>query len=306
MRAIALNDEGQFALTEVAAPQPQRGDVLVRVQAFSLNPRDLRSVGGKPGFRPGIDLAGVVEQAPSPRSPFQPGVRVAGLIGAGSWGELIAVPATALAAVPDAVDTVTAAALPSIGVTALHLLGRGGDLIGRNVLITAATGGVGMIACQLAKLMGARVVAVVRSEDSIERVRGFGADEVVLVRDIAAARALGPFPLVLESVGGELLAAAAKLTAPGGRCVVFGSTAGQPAPLDVADFYQNGKTLEGFGVFRDVEAGRSAGDSLARLLPLVAGGRLAVKVGSVRPWTELDAAIAARRQVVGKTVIEVA
>src|SRR5690606_17389488 len=84
MRAIALNAEGQFALVDVEPPAPQRGEVLVRVQAVSLNPRDLRSAGGKPGFRPGIDFAGVVEQAPSPRSPLQPGVRVAGLIPQGS------------------------------------------------------------------------------------------------------------------------------------------------------------------------------------------------------------------------------
>src|SRR5690606_15454231 len=193
------NAEGQFALVDVEPPAPQRGEVLVRVQAVSLNPRDLRSAGGKPGFRPGIDFAGVVERAPSPRSPLQPGVRVAGLIPQGSWGELIAVPASAVAAVPDDVPTSVAAALPSIGVTALHLLGRGGDLLGRKVLVTAASGGVGMIVCQLGKLMGARIVGVVRSEASIPRVKALGADEVVLASDIAAARALGPFPLVLES-----------------------------------------------------------------------------------------------------------
>src|SRR5690606_1617092 len=204
--------------------------------------------------------------------------------------------------------TTVAAALPSIGVTALHLLGRGGDLLGRTVLVTAASGGVGMIVCQLGKLMGARVVGVVRSEGSVARVKALGADEVVLAADIAAARALGPFPLVLESVGGELLAAAAKLTAPGGRCVSFGATAGGPAPIDVADVYQNGKTLEGFGVFRDAEAGRHPGESLARLLPLVADGRLRVEVGAVRPWTEFEAAIAAHKagEVVGKSVLEIA
>jgi NADPH2:quinone reductase len=307
MRAIALNAEGQFAIAEVEAPEAQRGEVLVRVEAFSLNPRDLRNVGGKPGLRPGIDFAGVVEQAPSARSPLQPGVRVAGLISQGSWGERIAVPAAAVAVVPDAVSTETAAALPSGGITALHILGRGGDLLGRNVLVTAANGAVGLMVCQLGRLMGARVVGVVRSAEAAARVKAAGAHEAVLTDNLAAAGAFGPYPLVLDSVGGDLLAGVVRLAAPGGRCVAFGATAGKPAPIDVADLYQQGKTLEGFGVFIDFANGRSGGEGLARLFQLVAAGQLQVEVGPVHPWTELDAAIAAHRsgEAAGKTVVRI-
>jgi NADPH:quinone reductase len=147
---------------------------------------------GEAGARLGWDLAGVVEQpaleGPGPAK----GARVVGLLPSGAWAELAAVPTDALAELEPPVSFAQAAALPMAGLTALAAIEHGGSLIARPVLVTGASGGVGLIACRLASLAGATVVGQVRQPRSASFVEEAGAGYVVVDEDIAAAEAFGP------------------------------------------------------------------------------------------------------------------
>jgi NADPH2:quinone reductase len=297
--------EGRLALREVPAPVPGRDEAIVRLAATSLNPGELRRVASAaPGWRPGWDIAGWVEQPAADGSGPPAGARVVGLLEAGAWAQRVAVPSRLLAALPDAVSFAQAATLPVAGLTALRALRRGGLLLGRRVLITGASGGVGHFACQLARLSGAHVVAAVRSAERAAAARESGAHEVI-VGDPAAATQFAPYDLVLESVGGPWLAAALGMLAQDGICVSFGTTASPEVTFDARRFYlTGGASLYGFILFYEV-ARHPAGGDLALLAGMVADGRLRPRIDLELPWTEIASAARqlAERRVTGKIVL---
>jgi NADPH2:quinone reductase len=209
------------------------------------------------------------------------------LLEAGAWAELAAVPTRSLAALPEGVSFAQAATLPVAGLTALYTLEKGGGLLERKVLVTGASGGVGLFACQLARMAGAHVVGLIRSADREDLVREAGAHEVVTGNDTSAARERGPYDLVLESLGDEVLASALAMLATGGTCVSFGVSAGAESTFDVRSFYlTGGATLYGFILFYEVLA-RPASEGLTRLLRLVADGTLQPHIELEAAWEEI-------------------
>ena len=309
MKAIVTNDHRQFVLSEVAEPQPRPGELLVAVEAISINRGDLRlAQAQRSGFRAGWDFSGTVLQSSGRNSPPE-GCRVCGLMpGLGAWGERIAVPTANLAIVPDGVTLEQAAALPVVGLTALYTLERFGSLLGKRVLITGASGGVGHVAGQLARLAGAKVTGLTRSDDGAAMLKRIGITNVAQGEGPDAAAAFGPFDAILESVGGASLGESIKLLAPRGTCLVFGASAGGAAtPIDAFAFYQKQLNLAGFGLFPEMETGKSAAAGLARLLPLLADGRLSVDLAPPRPWSAIaDVADAlSARGFTGKAVLQV-
>ena len=300
---------GGLALRQVERPVPGTAEAVVRVAAISLNPGELRTRvrTGQAGWRPGRDFAGTVEQAAVDGGGPRPGTRVVGLVNPGAFAELVAVRTDALAELPESVSFAQAAALPVAGLTALLALEHGGLLLGRVVLITGASGGVGHLACQLARQAGARVVAAVRQTERAAVAREAGAHEVVVGTDLAAAKALGPYHLVLESLGGETLSQALEWLAPGGVCVTFGASASAETTIDSQRFYlRGGTTLYGLYLFEEL-ARRSTAVELARLVGLVADGRLHPHIAVEAPWTEMAtrAEQLLDRRVVGKIVLHV-
>src|SRR5438552_10199237 len=162
------NAPGRLIIAPVADPAPERGEAVVRVRAISLNRGEVRRAGmAAAGWRPGWDLAGVVDLAAANGSGPRVGARVVGVVLEGAWAERVAVPTNALAELPDKVTFSQAATFPVAGLTALHALAKGGSLLGRRVLITGATGGVGDFAVQLARLSGAHVTAGARRADPV-------------------------------------------------------------------------------------------------------------------------------------------
>src|SRR5207253_1675670 len=196
----------------------------------------------------------------------------------------VAVPTHALAELPEKVTFSQAATLPVAGLTALYALAKGGPLLGRRVLVTGATGGVGDFAVQLARLAGARVTASARRQDQAPALRALGAHEVVVGDEIP------PSPrhdLVVESVGGRTLGTALAALERGGVCVTLGVSAAAEVTFDTRQFFTSGRTtLYGFYIFTEL-ASAPASVGLRRLADLVAAGQLAPHISLERPWTEI-------------------
>ena len=310
IRAVIVDPDapGRLVIREVEAPEPAPSEALVRVSAISLNPGETRrALAARAGWRPGWDLAGTVEQAAADGRGPAAGARVVGVKESGAWAEVVAVPANALAELPADVSFAQAATLPVAGLTALRALERLTGLIDRRVLVTAASGGVGQFACQLARLAGARVVGVVRRSERAQQARDAGAQEVVLDADLASAARFGPYDLIVESVGGQTLATALTLLAPGGVCVTLGATASAEVTFDTREFFRiGGTTLYGFYLFQDT-IGNPAGPDLGRLAALVADGRLRAPIDVEAPWTEIakQAQDLLDRRFAGKAVLQV-
>lgn len=310
IRAVVVDPEApeRLALREVEPPTPSRGEALVRVAAISLNRGEVRRVAAAAaGWRPGWDTAGTVEHAANDGSGPREGARVVGLLPEAAWAEVVAVPTDNLAVLPDGVSFAQVATLPVAGLTALYVLERGGSLLDRRVLVTGASGGVGDFAVQLARVGGARVTALVYRERSAAAAEAAGAHRVVVSADGAAAAEHGPYDLIAESVGGAVLGNALAMLAPGGACVTFGPTAGVQVTFDVSRFYPVGGTsLQGFILFHEIRS-KPAGAGLARLLRLVAAGRLRTPIAAEAPWTEIGAYARrlTERDYTGKAVLHV-
>jgi NADPH:quinone reductase len=286
-RAVVVDPDvpGRLVIRPVAEPVPDRGEAVVRVRAISLNRGEVRRSGIAPaGWRPGWDLAGEVERAAADGSGPRMGTRVVGLLPEGAWAQRVAVPTHALAELPDKVTLSQAATFPVAGLTALHALTKRGLLLGRRVLVTGATGGVGDFALQLARLAGAHVTASARRADQKPALRELGAHEVVVGEEIP------PSPkhdLIIESVGGRTLGTALAALERGGVCVTLGVSASADVTFDARQFFFAGRTtLYGFYLFSELGS-EPASVGLRRLADLVAAGQLAPHISLERPWGEI-------------------
>ncbi|MBZ9818550.1 NADP-dependent oxidoreductase [Mesorhizobium sp. CA4] len=216
MRAVIQTSVGGpevlFA-AEQPDPAPKPGEVLVRVKAAGINPVDGAVRGGfvpllgEPPFILGWDISGTVAALGSGVTAFRRGDEVFGMPRfpkqAGAYAELAAAPVDEIAAKPAAIDHTHAAALPLAGLTAWQGLVRHGGLrAGRRVLVHAGAGGVGHLAVQIAKALGAWVASTA-SPDKTDYVRSIGADEVIdYTRDDFTGK-VGNVDLVLDPIGGD-------------------------------------------------------------------------------------------------------
>ncbi|HYZ16925.1 MAG TPA: zinc-binding dehydrogenase, partial [Candidatus Acidoferrum sp.] len=273
MKAVVVDRSAPGGLTirDVSDPAALPSEALVRVAAISLNRGEVRRAkNAQNGWRPGWDIAGTIERAAADGSGPPAGSRVVGLATAsGGWAERVAIPTRDLAVLPDTVSFERAATLPVAGLTALYALEKRGSLLGRRVLVTGASGGVGVFALQLARLSGAYAVGLVHQERKREIVARF-ADVIVEGETAEPATQYGPFDTILESVGGQVFSTALALLAQSGILVTYGTSAQSSSTIEVAPFYSRGASaIYGFFIFYELERGEPAGLGLARLLRLV-------------------------------------
>jgi NADPH:quinone reductase-like Zn-dependent oxidoreductase len=288
IRAVTVDLEapGRLTLTQVESPVPAANEALVRVKAISLNRGEVRGAqNAQAGERPGWDIAGLIERPAVDGSGPRTG-RIVGVLRTGAWAELVAVPTTNLATIPDNVTFAQASTLPVAGLTALYALDRAEGLAQRNVLITGASGGVGNLGIQIAKQGGARVTGLVRQVRHAPSAKEAGADNVVADEMGEAARTHGPFNHVLESVGGAVLGNVLTMVALNGRVIVYGASAGGPVTVDSTAIMRSRLTMSGLGVFQEMLR-EGAAPGLERLARMVSAGTLKPHISHEASWNEI-------------------
>ena len=322
MKAVRLHEIGgpqNLRVEEIARPVPAPGERLVRVRAAAFNRRDVFIT---QGLYPGIALprtlgsdgAGILEESGEEvvidpmlgwgddPALWAPDATILGMPHDGTFAEYVAVPMENVYAKPAHLTLEQAAALPVAGLTALLTLEVAGFVLGRRVLVTGASGGVGRFAVQLAKLAGAHVTAVSRRTEGLKEL---GADELAHEIDLH-----GPtYHAILDAVGGPVLGAALQRVDPGGTVVSFASTVTEPVSYPSREFFSRAPRarLFGFYLFDIIDHTRSAGTDLRRLADLVAEKKLDPQVHLTLPWTEAGEAIREllERRVNGKAVLTV-
>jgi NADPH2:quinone reductase len=291
-RAVVVDHSSneRLAIKSVPLAPAYRDEVTVRVRSISLNRGEVnRAVrSAEPGWRPGWDFAGTIEEtAPDGGGPAK-GTRVVGILPSGAWAETIRVPKDSVAALPDAVTDAQAATLPVAGLTALHALRQGGMLLGRKVLIDGASGGVGHIACQLALASGAIVHGHVRNPKYQAMVAEWCGERTIVAPNLSAAAPFGPFHLILDSVGGSALGAALGMLRGDGICVTFGVSEAPAATFDSAAFFRSGGSrLYGLVLFPELKRVEPASEGLAILAGMIERGTLRPRIEIEAPWTEI-------------------
>ncbi len=283
MRAATIRD-GEILLEEHANPVPGDGEVLVRVRAAGLNGADMMqrrglypAPPGSPQDIPGMELAGEVQALGAGAARFAVGDRVMAIVGGGAQAEFAVVHERQLMPVPAALGWPEAGGLPEVFTTAHDAVFTQGELrSGERLLVHGGAGGVGTAAIQLARAVGARVVATVRREESRVEVAALGA-KVIAPQDFVEH---GPFDVILELVGAPNLADDLQALDVGGRICVIGVSAGAKAELNLLALMGKRARIHGSTLrARPLEEKALAARLLEReVLPLFEAGELRVPV----------------------------
>jgi len=328
MKALILREHGpleNLKIEETAAPVPGADEALIDVHAASVNFPDLLVINGtyqnlpQRPFSPGKDLAGVVSAVGGKVTTCRPGDRVMAQIEYGAFAEQCAVPQNNCFVMPDAMSYAEGAAMGLVFPTAYFaLMERGMYRSGETVLVNGAAGGVGFAAVQVAKALGATVLACVSTPAQAEFVKRHGADHVIMsnvpdlresfrkqVYDAVGARGVD---LVLDPVGGDVFDASLRALAWCGRVVIIGFAEGRIPEVKTGYLLVKNISLIGMQVsdYRDREPEKWR-RAQAELFRLYESGRIRPHIMASFPLSDYLRAFAMvrDRDVLGKVVLSI-
>ncbi|MDQ0278715.1 NADPH2:quinone reductase [Arthrobacter silviterrae] len=310
MKAIVAPQPGGpdvLTLAEVPAPVPGPGEVLIDVVAAGINRADVQQ---RRGFYPppagastilGLEVSGrIAGFGPNVTRPFSLGDKVVALLSGGGYAEQVAVPAGQVLPLPGGVDVVTAASLPEVAATVYSNLFMTAQLQpGETVLIHGGTGGIGVMAVQLAKAAGARVIATAGSDEKAAMLTGYlGADLAInyrsqdfveLVREHTGGLGAN---VILDVVGAKYLAQNVQALALYGRLVVIGLQGGTTAELDLGALLAKRAAVIGTTLrARPAEEKATIMDGVrGHVWPLLASGAVKTLVDKTFPLSQAAAA----------------
>lgn len=319
MRAMQLIMPGEpLEMREVPRPAPAPGEVLVRVHTCGLNFGDLLIIKGTYQEKPalpatlGMELCGTIEALGDGVSDLHVGQRIAAYSGFGALADYASIPAVVCVPVPDEMSAAHSAAfLIAYGTSHVALDYKARLQPSERLLVLGASGGVGLTAVELGKLMGAEVVAVARGPEKLEIARQAGADHLVDsetddIREVV--RDLGGADVVYDPVGGEQFNAALRACRPEARLLPLGFASGEVPQIPANYLLVKNLSVLGFywGGYRRVNP-KVLTDSFATLFRWYVAGRLKPHVSHVLPLerTGEGLELLRSRQATGKVVIAV-
>jgi NADPH2:quinone reductase len=291
MRAIQMTEFGGpevLQLAELPTPRPGPDEVLIQVARAGLNFADTHTRTNSYVQKatlplvPGGEVAGVREDT---------GERVVALTGSGGYAEYAIAPADRVFAIPEGVEDGTALALIIQGTTAWHLYRTAARVqAGESVVVHSAAGGVGSIAVQLARRMGAgRLIATATGEERRALALELGADVAVdpapegLTERLIEANEGRETDVVFDMSGGAVFDASYRTLAPFGRIVVCGIATGEPNEVRTGSLLRHSRAVVGFYLFHCLGRPGMFAQALAELFALAAQGELRAIVGHTYP-----------------------
>jgi NADPH2:quinone reductase len=309
IRVHATGGPEVLRLEEVPKPSPEPGQALVRIEAVGLNFVEIYQRTGlyKLGhpFIPGSEASGTVVEIGPTVTAVTGGQRVASINFAGAYAEYAVAPAERLVVLPDGVSTRLAAAVMLQGMTA-HYLTHSTFPLSRDdtCLVHAAAGGTGLLLCQLARRLGARVIGTVSTEEKARLARDAGAQDVILYTqqafELEAKRLTGGagVQVVYDSVGHTTFAKGLDCLTPRGMMVLYGQSSGPVEPFDPQVLNQKGSLFLTRPSLNHYVASRAELlERASALLGCMADGSLKVRIGREFP---LAAAAEAHRELEGR------
>jgi NADPH2:quinone reductase len=322
MKALLCTRYGapdDLEVADIAAPKPGPGEALVKIHAAALNFFDTLIIAGKyqfkpaPPFSPAAEFAGTVEALGPGVTSFKPGDRVLGYMTYGAAREFVAVDAGKLIKIPDALDFDRAAGLCITYGTTFHALKDRARLKGgESLAVLGASGGVGLAAVELGKIMGARVIACASSDDKLAFTRKHGADDAInyasedLKEGLRRVTGGKGADVIYDPVGGKYTEPALRSIAWQGRFLVVGFAAGDIPKLPLNLVLLKGCDVLGvfWGAFidRDPEGHRA---NTRQLIDWCVQGKISSHVHATYPLADGIAALKsiAARQVMGKVIL---
>ncbi len=322
MKAILCTRFGtpdDLQLADIAPPTAGPGQAVVRIKAAALNFFDLLIIAGKYQhkppfpFSPASEFAGIVESVGAGVTDFAPGDRVMGSTGWGAAREVLAASTKQLVKIPDNLDFERAAGLTVTYATTLYGLRERGKLkSGETLVVLGASGGVGLAAIEIGKIIGARVIACASSDEKLAFARKHGADETVnyASEDLRGAlKRLGGergVDVVYDPVGGSYAEPAVRALGWEGRYLVVGFAAGEipklPLNLVLLKSCDIRGVLWGAWALREPDGQRAL---MTEIVRWCAEGKLSAHVHAVYPLAEIATALKAiaERKVMGKIVL---